>query len=86
MVSWAAQLEGYQYSASQNRMRMRMFNVLDDVKRQHGFCPIVTRPAGAAPLCAHHTPNAHQPLAVAQGEDSCVNVPVVATSASHVPI
>ena len=53
MVSWAAQLEGYQYSASQNRMRMRMFNVLDDVKRQHGFCPIVTRPAGAAqPLCA----------------------------------
>ena len=40
------QLEGYQYSCSQNRMRMRMFNVLDDVKRQHGFCPIITRPAG----------------------------------------
>lgn len=41
------QLEGYQYSCSQNRMRMRMLNVLDDVKRQHGFCPIITRPAGA---------------------------------------
>ncbi len=68
-------------------MRMRMFNVLDDVKRQHGFCPIVTRPAGAAqPLCAHHTPNAHQTLAVAQGQDSCVSVPVVATSLIYVPI
>ena len=34
------------YSGSQNRMRMRIFNVLDDVKRDHGFAPIVTRPAG----------------------------------------
>jgi hypothetical protein len=45
-VLYDVQLEGYQYSCSQNRMRMRMFNVLDDVKRQHGFCPIITRPAG----------------------------------------
>lgn len=41
-----AQVEGYMYSGSQNRMRMRIFNVLDDVKRDHGFAPIVTRPAG----------------------------------------
>ncbi len=34
------------YSGSQNRMRMRIFNVLDDVKRDHGFAPVVTRPAG----------------------------------------
>ena len=33
------------YCNSQNRMRMRIFNVLDDVKREHGFAPIVTRPA-----------------------------------------
>jgi hypothetical protein len=26
-------------------MRMRIFNVLDDVKREHGFAPVVTRPA-----------------------------------------
>ncbi|KAK9916760.1 hypothetical protein WJX75_006642 [Coccomyxa subellipsoidea] len=38
-------VEGYMYSGSQNRMRMRIFNVLDDVKREHGFAPIVTRPA-----------------------------------------
>lgn len=45
------------YSGSQNRMRMRIFNVLDDVKRDHGFAPVVTRPAGAAPphpLCLYH--------------------------------
>jgi len=29
-------------------MRMRIFNVLDDVKRDHGFAPVVTRPAGDA--------------------------------------
>jgi hypothetical protein len=40
------QVEGYMYSGSQNRMRMRIFNVLDDVKRDHGFVPLVTRPAG----------------------------------------
>ncbi len=49
------QLEGYQYSCSQNRMRMRMLNVLDDVKRQHGFCPIITRPAGTLLLSIHLT-------------------------------
>lgn len=37
------------YSGSQNRMRMRIFNVLDDVKRDHGFAPVVTRPAGETP-------------------------------------
>ncbi len=42
-----AQVEGYMYSGSQNRMRMRIFNVLDDVKRDYGFAPVVTRPAGA---------------------------------------
>ena len=33
------------YVNAQNRMRMRIFNVLDDVKREHGFAPVVTRPA-----------------------------------------
>ena len=33
------------YSNAQNRMRMRIFNVLDDVKRESGFAPVVTRPA-----------------------------------------
>lgn len=56
-VLYDIQLEGYQYSCSQNRMRMRMFNVLDDVKRQHGFCPIITRPAGKPRL----TPRTCQP-------------------------
>ena len=39
------QVEGYMYSNAQNRMRMRIFNVLDDVKREAGFAPVVTRPA-----------------------------------------
>ncbi len=38
-------IEGYQYCNAQNRMRMRVFNVLDDVKREAGFAPVVTRPA-----------------------------------------
>ena len=42
-----AQVEGYQYKASQNRMRMRIFNVLQDVKAQHAFLPIVSRPAAS---------------------------------------
>ena len=28
-------------------MRLRMFNVLDDVKRDYAFAPIVTCPSGA---------------------------------------
>lgn len=41
------QVEGYQYASAGNRMRLRMFNVLDDVKRDHAFAPIVTCPSGA---------------------------------------
>ena len=41
-------MEGYQYKASQNRMRMRIFNVLQDVRAQHAFLPIVSRPAASA--------------------------------------
>ncbi|KAK9805912.1 hypothetical protein WJX73_004138 [Symbiochloris irregularis] len=37
--------EGYMYKASQNRLRMRMYNVLKDVRRQHAFVPIVIRPS-----------------------------------------
>lgn len=33
------------YKASQNRLRMRMYNVLKDIKRQHAYVPIVIRPA-----------------------------------------
>lgn len=33
------------YKASQNRLRMRMYNVLKDVRRQHAFVPIVIRPS-----------------------------------------
>ncbi|KAK9825397.1 hypothetical protein WJX81_000403 [Elliptochloris bilobata] len=38
-------VEGYQYASAGNRMRLRMFNVLDDVKRDHAFAPIVTCPS-----------------------------------------
>ena len=41
-----AQVEGYQYATAANRMRLRMFNVLDDVKRDYAFAPIVTVPSG----------------------------------------
>ena len=44
-----AQVEGYQYASAGNRMRLRMFNVLDDVKRDHAYAPIVTCPSGKAP-------------------------------------
>jgi hypothetical protein len=40
-------VEGYQYASAGNRMRLRMFNVLDDVKRDYAFAPIVTVPSGA---------------------------------------
>lgn len=33
------------YKASQNRLRMRMYNVLKDIRRQHAFVPIVMRPS-----------------------------------------
>jgi hypothetical protein len=33
------------YTSSQNRMRMRIYNVLRDVKKDHAFYPIVTSPA-----------------------------------------
>lgn len=36
--------EAYQYMNSQNRMRMRIYNVLEDVKRQHAFESIVSSP------------------------------------------
>lgn len=39
------QCEGYMYKASQNRLRMRMYNVLKDIRRQHAFYPIVIRPS-----------------------------------------
>lgn len=39
------QVEGYMYTNSQNRMRMRMYNVLRDIKREQAFYPIVTSPA-----------------------------------------
>jgi len=42
-------VEGYQYASAGNRMRLRMFNVLDDVKRDYAFAPIVTVPSGAPP-------------------------------------
>ena len=32
------------YINSQNRMRMRLYNILEDVKRQHAFESIVTSP------------------------------------------
>ena len=56
-MSPGMQVEGYQYRASQNRMRMRIFNVNEDVKQQHAFVPIVSR-------CAQH---AGQPLLLLQG-------------------
>ena len=39
------QIEGYMYVNSQNRMRMRIYNVLDDVKRNHAFEPVVVAPS-----------------------------------------
>lgn len=45
--SHVSQVEGYQYASAGNRMRLRMFNVLDDVKRDHAYAPIVTCPSGA---------------------------------------
>lgn len=38
------QAEAYMYTNSQNRMRMRIYNVLEDIKRQHAFEPIITSP------------------------------------------
>jgi hypothetical protein len=38
------QAEAYQYLSGQNRFRMRVYNVLEDVKRQHAFEPIITSP------------------------------------------
>ena len=52
------QVEGYQYQASQNRMRMRIFNVLQDVKQQHAFVPIVSRPAPGL-ACKQHVGLSH---------------------------
>lgn len=38
------QVEAYMYVDGRNRMRMRVYNVLDDIKRQHAFEPIITPP------------------------------------------
>lgn len=38
------QMEAYMYVNSQNRMRMRLYNVLEDIKRDHAFEPIITPP------------------------------------------
>ena len=46
------------YSNAQNRMRMRMYNVLSDVKRGHGFLPIVTPPYNSPDLKPHVNWNA----------------------------
>lgn len=44
-LSVRAQAEAYMYVTSQNRMRMRLYNVLEDIKRQHAFLPIITCPS-----------------------------------------
>ena len=38
------------YCNAQNRMRMRIYNVLEDVRRGHAFVPIITPPSESPDL------------------------------------
>lgn len=49
-ASIAVTVEGYRYSTSANAMRTRIYSVMRDVRRDHGFCSIVTSPSESADL------------------------------------
>lgn len=49
-ASIAVTVEGYRYSTAANAMRTRVFSVMRDVRRDHGFCSIVTSPSDSPDL------------------------------------
>lgn len=49
-ASVAVTVEGYRYSTAANAMRTRIYSVMRDVRRDHGFCSIVTSPSDSPDL------------------------------------
>ena len=49
-ASIAVTVEGYRYSTAANAMRTRVYSVMRDVRRDHGFCSIVTSPSDSPDL------------------------------------
>lgn len=49
-ASIAVTVEGYRYSTAANAMRTRVYSVMHDVRRDHGFCSIVTSPSDSPDL------------------------------------
>ena len=49
-ASIAVTVEGYRYSSAANAMRTRVYSVMRDVRRDHGFCSIVTSPSDSPDL------------------------------------
>ena len=47
------QVEGYMYCNSQNRMRMRMYHCLTDIKLHQRFAPMVSAPDRLSDMKPH---------------------------------